>query len=79
MSKIFGSVNGVDSHKKSCQSDLALENFWVTQCGWLQLCTTVAMGMMLTNCWRLSCYGVKRDHYGKFDVIREFSERNSVD
>ena len=49
MSKFFGSVNEVDSHKKSRQSDLALEKFWVTHRGWLRLCTTVAMGMTITN------------------------------
>ena len=29
--KFFGSVNDVDSHNKSRQSDLALEKYWVTQ------------------------------------------------
>ena len=43
-------VNEVDSHNKSRQSDLALEKWWVTQCGWLRLCTKVAMGMTITNC-----------------------------
>ena len=33
--------------KKSRQSDLALEKFWVTQYGWLQLCMTVAMEMTI--------------------------------
>ena len=42
-------VNEVDSHNKSRQSDLALEKWWVTQCGWLRLCTTVAMGMNITD------------------------------
>ena len=36
-------VNEVDSHNKSRQSDLALEKQWVTQCGWLRLCTAVSM------------------------------------
>ena len=31
-------VNEVDSHNKSRQSDLALEKWWVTQCGWMRLC-----------------------------------------
>ena len=51
----------------------------MTQCGWLRLCTTVAMGMTITNCWKLFCYGVKRYHYDKFISIREFSERLAVD
>ena len=32
-------VNEVDSHNKSRQSYLALEKWWVTQFGWLWLCT----------------------------------------
>ena len=53
MYKFFGSVNGVESHNKSRQSDIALEKFWVTQCGWLWLCTTVSMGIVINNCWKL--------------------------
>ena len=75
MYKFFGYVNLVESHNKSRQYDLALETFWATQYGWLRLCTTVAMGMAITNCWKLFRYGVKRDHYGKLVGIREFSER----
>ena len=58
-------MNEVDSHNKSRQSDLALEKWWVNQCGCLRLCTTVAMGMTITNCWKLFRYGVKRDNYEK--------------
>ena len=79
MSKCFGSVNEVDSHNKSRQSDLALERFWVTQYSWLRLCTTVSIGMKITNFWKLFCYGVKRDHYDKFISIREFSDLIYVD
>ena len=62
-------MNEVDSHNKSRQSYLALEKWWVTQCGWLRVCTIVAMGMTITNC------GVKRDHYEKLIGIRELSEK----
>ena len=79
MYKFFGYVNEVESHNKSRQYDLALETFWATQYGWLRLCTTVAMGMAITNCWKLFRYGVKRDHYGKLVGIREFSERLALD
>ena len=68
MHKFSGSVNYFDSHKKSSQSDLLLDKLWVTQCGWIWLCTTVSMGMTITNFWRLFCYGVKRDHYEKLLV-----------
>ena len=79
MYKFFGSVNEGDSYNKSRQSYLALEKFWVTQCSWLCLCTTVAIGMKITNCWKLFCYGVKRYHYNKFIGIREFLEKIAVD
>ena len=74
VSKFFGSVNEVDSHNKSRQSDISLEKFWVTQCGWLRLCTTGDMGMTINNCWKLFCYGFNSNHHDKFIGIREFSE-----
>ena len=63
-------VNEVDSHNKPIQSYLALEKWWVTKCVWLQSCTTVAMGMTITNCWELFHYRVKRYHYDKLTGIR---------
>ena len=75
LSQFISDVNEVDTHKKSRHSYLALEKWWITQCGWLRLCTTVAMGMTITNCWKLFRYGVKRDHYEKLIGIREFSGR----
>ena len=74
MSRFFNAVNKVDSHNKSRQYDLALEKWWVNQCYWLQLCTTAAMAMNITNCWKLFRYGVKIDHYDKLIGIRELSE-----
>ena len=35
--------------------------------------------MTITNCWKLFCYGVKKDHYEKFIRIREFSEKFNQD
>ena len=60
VSKFFGSVYEVESYNKSRQLDIAPENFWVKKCDWIWLCTTVAMGMKITNCWKLFRYGVKR-------------------
>ena len=37
----ISAVNEFDYHNKSSQPDLALEKFWVTQCDWINLCTTV--------------------------------------
>ena len=61
MYKFIESVNDVEYHNNSRWSDLALEKFWVVQCGWLYLCTTVDMGTTTTNCWKLFSFGVKRD------------------
>ena len=79
MSKFFGSVNEVNSHKKPMQSDLALEIFWFTQRGWIQLRKTVATGMNITNFWKLFWYEVKRDHYEKSIDIRPFLEQITFD
>ena len=56
-----------------------MEKFLVTQCGWLRLCTTISIGMTITNCWKLFCYGVKRNHFNKSISIRELSEKIAVD
>ena len=79
MYKLFGYFNEVDSHNKSRKYDLGLEKFWVTQCGWLRLCTTVSMVMTITNLRKPFSYGVKIDHYENFIDIQEFSERLSLD
>ena len=79
MSKFFGLVNEVDSHNKSCQLNLVLENLWATQCGWLRLCTTIATRTTVPNCWKLFCYGMKREHYDKLIRIRDFLELIDMD
>ena len=79
MYKFFGYFNKVESHKKSRQSDLALGEYWVNQCVRIRLCTTVAMGMTITNFWKIFCNGVKRYHYEKLIGIRGFSERLALD
>ena len=50
----------------------------VTWCGLLRLCAAVAIGAIITNCWKLFRYGVKRDHYYNFIGTRELSELISV-
>ena len=45
----------------------------------MRLFTTVAMGMNITNCWKLFRYGVKRYHHEKLIGIREFLERPAQD
>ena len=51
----------------------------MTKCGWLWLCTTVSMGMKITNGWKIFRYGVRRDHYGKFISIRDLLEQLAMD
>ena len=75
MSKNISAVNEVDSHNKSRQYDLALDKWWITQCGWIRICKTVATGMIITIFWKLFRYEVKRYHFDKLIGIREFSER----
>ena len=60
--------------EKSKKSDLALEKFWVTHCGWLRLFMTVALGITITNCWKLFCNEVQGYHNKKLVGIREFME-----
>ena len=70
MSMYFGEVNEIDSHNKPSQSDLSLEKFFVTLCGWLRLCMTVAMGMSINNFWKPFSCGFRRDLYDKLIGIR---------
>ena len=70
MYKFFNAVNEIYPHNKSRQSDLALEKFWFTQCGWIWLCTTVDMGMTINNFWKLFNYGLNRDRHDKLISIR---------
>ena len=65
--KFFVYVNDVGYHKKSMKSSLALYQFWVDQCGYVQ--------QLL---WERLHSGVKRYHHGKFIGIREILERISI-
>ena len=58
MSNFFGFINEVDYQNKSRQYNLALEKFWVVQCGWIILFLTFYMLMNITNRWKLFSYGV---------------------
>ena len=49
------------------------------QCSWLRLCTTIAVGVNITNCWKLVCCGVNRDQYDKLIIITELLEQIAVD
>ena len=43
--------NEAKSHKKSKQSDSALEKYCVTQCDCQKLGATFAIGIIITNLW----------------------------
>ena len=56
-----------------------MKKFWFTQCGWIQLCTTVYMGITITNwCKQFHC-GVKRDQSEIFIGFRELLEQLALD
>ena len=76
---IYLGLNEVDPHNKPRQYDLVLENLWVTQCGWLRLCTTVSMRMTITNFWKLFPYEVKIDNHEKSIGIIELLEQLTLD
>ena len=59
VSKFFGSVNEAESHNRSKKHDLALEKFWVNQCGWIRLCMIIDMGMTITNGWKPFVMGLR--------------------
>ena len=77
--KLFGSVNEIESHNKSMKSDLVLGYFWVTQCGWLQLCTEFSIVITITNLWKIFPDGVKIYHLDKLIGTREFLEQLVLD
>ena len=66
----YHNINEVDSQNKYRKYDLSMGKYWVTQCGWLWLCKTVSTGIIITNLWKIFCYGVKRYHYEKSIDIR---------
>ena len=79
MSKLFLFFNEVESHNKPRHYNLALEKFWVTQCGCIWLYTEVVMGMTIKIFRKIFCYGVNRYHYNKYIGIIEISEKLALD
>ena len=70
MSKLFGSVNEVDPHKKLRQSNLALEKYGLSQCGWIWLFMEVDMVMNIEKICKLFHYGIRIWHHDKYIGIR---------
>ena len=59
ISNLYGYIHEVDSHKKSKHSDLALNEFWVTQCDWLQVCTIFYMGITIITSGKYCILGLR--------------------
>ena len=72
--KLFVYINKVESHTKYIHSELALEKYWVDKCGWMWLCTTLAMVMTIKISWKLFSYGINRDYYDKLFGIKSLLE-----
>jgi hypothetical protein len=51
ISNYFSRSNVIDSHNHAHQFELALEQHWVTHCGWFRIMVTI-MGMCVTDCWK---------------------------
>ena len=58
LGRYFNACNAIDNHNRMCQSDLALDKYWVTQRGYFRLATTVALGMGITDGKIIYCNGV---------------------
>ena len=65
MSNLSGSISWIYPQNKSIQSGLALENILINQCGFVWLCTMVAIGMASTNLWKLFHRGINIKHHDK--------------
>ena len=62
--RYFSACNTIDNHNRMCQSDLALEKYWLNHSGYFRLATTVALCMGIT--------------YGKLIFYNRVSEKNKV-
>ena len=54
-----------------------MENLWVTQCGYIRLCTTLSIVITVTNFWKLFLHIFNREKYEILIGIRELSEHIS--
>ncbi len=79
----FHSAGAIDHHNHTRQGTLALEDKWVTRCGYNRIFTTF-VGITATDSWLLWQYNVKQELRGKkgkekhpnFNVgMPEFAER----
>ena len=60
VSSYFGSCGKIDVHNQIRQSQIALEEFWVTKCGWFRNVCTI-LGISATNAFFACSYSFARD------------------
>jgi hypothetical protein len=75
ISQYFQISNAVDTHNQARQSDLALEQHWVTTNCWFRIITTF-IGLTVTDAWKAYRHGVRGPNTTERKVtILEFTDR----
>jgi hypothetical protein len=67
----FRHSNVIDVHNQMRQKELRLEKFWVTNCGYFRLLTTV-FGITIVDCWRAYCHHLNDSHRHKNIELLKF-------
>lgn len=76
ISEYFSVSPKIDNHNQSRQSDLALEECWLTQDCWFRLHTTV-QGMVVTDAWKLLKHHLSGRHRMAQQTIKDFADELS--
>ena len=63
--RYLSDCNTIDNHNRICQSDLALEKYWVTHSGYFRLATTVELGMRIPDGKLLFCHEILEQNIDK--------------
>jgi hypothetical protein len=70
--------NVIDVHNMMRQKELALEKYWVTECGFFRLLTTV-FGMTIVDCWRAYRHHISPNHRHKQIKLEGFIDLVAYD
>ena len=62
-----------------CQSDIALEKYWVTQSGYFRLATTVVLSVGITYGKLLYCHVASEGNVEKKISMKEYNHRTVSD
>ena len=57
----FNACNAIDNHNIMRQSDLAIDKYWVTHCGYFRLANKVSLGMGITDGKLLLYHRISQD------------------